>query len=299
MMAFKEDFKRGESLSRYIADNFFKYHFKTWQYIEDINIQKTKHIDYVCIDKDNFACFAEVKTEKKYTGNLVYEIYSDLANRKTGWGPLCEATWLFYYFQSYKLFVINFYKFKKIAETENFKITTTNRDKYKVSQIKLIPVKYLLEHMELNKDIFVYNENRGLCRTCCNSNSCDTLCNEVESYLSYGNSDNYLFSEINNISDDALEFYANKHIDFTEDKFLDGLFPSPEKILREIEREELEGRLHQLMQTELTPNERKILKLYFWDNRTQDEISRMLKISQPTVSRIISTCLEKLKGIRE
>jgi RNA polymerase sigma factor (sigma-70 family) len=298
-MSFKEDFKHGENLSKYIADNFFKYHFKSWEYIDDVKVQKSKHIDYVCIGKDNIACFAEVKTEKKYTGNLVYEVYSDLANKKKGWGPLSEATWLFYYFQSYKLFVINYSKFKEIAESQNFKITLTNRDKYKVSQIKLVPVNYLLENLDINKDIFVYSENRGLCKTCPRVPYCDTLCPEAENYLSYNCSDNYLFSEINNISNESLEYLANKNIDFTEDKFLDELFPPPEKILKEIEREELEAKLQQLIQTKLNANEKRIIKMYFWESRTQDEISRILKISQPTVSRIISTCLDKLKEIRE
>ena len=59
----------------------------------------------------------------------------------------------------------------------------------------------------------------------------------------------------------------------------------PEDPKRARLRAELVAALTELVATRLTPHQRRIVELYFYEGRTQQEIAADLRISQQTVSR--------------
>jgi len=71
------------------------------------------------------------------------------------------------------------------------------------------------------------------------------------------------------------------------------------RVDEEIERFERRARLNQALQS-LTPRERKIIELRFFDNLSQTQVAKQLNISQMHVSRLQQRALAKLRGaVRE
>lgn len=50
-------------------------------------------------------------------------------------------------------------------------------------------------------------------------------------------------------------------------------------------KEEALGQIRDLIQTKLTPKQRQIVEMYFYDNKTQQEIAKELGINQQVVSK--------------
>ncbi len=64
-------------------------------------------------------------------------------------------------------------------------------------------------------------------------------------------------------------------------------------------RERLRRNLRRAMKRELTPRQREILALYFFENRSMTEIGRMLDINKSTVSRCLHRGQERLRRCLE
>lgn len=71
--------------------------------------------------------------------------------------------------------------------------------------------------------------------------------------------------------------------------FLEQLLISPEDEQINLEKEQLRqeavDRIKELIQTQLTPRQCQIIEMYFYENKTQQEIAEMLGINQQVVSK--------------
>jgi RNA polymerase sigma factor (sigma-70 family) len=71
--------------------------------------------------------------------------------------------------------------------------------------------------------------------------------------------------------------------------FLEELTKTPEDIQddeqKEILKQEAVDLIKQLIQTDITPKQRQIVELYFYENKSQQEIAETLNISQQVVSK--------------
>ena len=75
----------------------------------------------------------------------------------------------------------------------------------------------------------------------------------------------------------------------TEPDFLEKLLRTPEDEQLEIEQEKLKQnaveQIRELIETKLTPKQRSVVELYFFEDKTQQEIAKELGINQQVVSK--------------
>jgi len=60
---------------------------------------------------------------------------------------------------------------------------------------------------------------------------------------------------------------------------------------------EMQEEIMELLDKVLTERQREVIKMYFWEGMTQNEIANKLNIQQNTVSQIITNSLENLRNI--
>jgi RNA polymerase sigma factor (sigma-70 family) len=74
-----------------------------------------------------------------------------------------------------------------------------------------------------------------------------------------------------------------------EPDFVERLFITPEDERLDLEKAQLKqealDQIHELISTRLTAQQRRIVEMYFYENKTQQEIAEMLGINQQVVSK--------------
>ncbi|MBV7334200.1 sigma-70 family RNA polymerase sigma factor [Chloroflexi bacterium TSY] len=75
----------------------------------------------------------------------------------------------------------------------------------------------------------------------------------------------------------------------TEPDFLESILRSPEDDQREREQEQVKQaavtQIRELIETQLTAKQRRVVELYFYEDKTQQEIAKELGINQQVVSK--------------
>ena len=69
--------------------------------------------------------------------------------------------------------------------------------------------------------------------------------------------------------------------------------PTPDE---KVVENEIYANLHNAIST-LEPNKQKIVYLYFFENKTMEQIAEILNVQKPAISKQISRILEKLKKV--
>lgn len=90
----------------------------------------------------------------------------------------------------------------------------------------------------------------------------------------------------------SLDEYLEQGIDVRMDNKASSHYDQPEKVM---EKQELKGMLEQALET-LTENERKVIVLYYYEEMTLKEISRILEVSESRVSQLHTKSLQKMKN---
>lgn len=74
-----------------------------------------------------------------------------------------------------------------------------------------------------------------------------------------------------------------------EPDFVERLFITPEDERLDLEKAQLKQKaldqIHELISTRLTVQQRRVVEMYFYENKTQQEIAEMLGINQQVVSK--------------
>lgn len=89
----------------------------------------------------------------------------------------------------------------------------------------------------------------------------------------------------------SLNEYVEQGNDISSDKGLGGGFDTPEKV---IEKSELKEMLTQALEL-LTEKEKKVILLYYYEDLTLKEISRILEVSESRISQLHTKALQKMK----
>lgn len=90
----------------------------------------------------------------------------------------------------------------------------------------------------------------------------------------------------------SLDEYLEQGSDIRMDTSVSSHFLQPEKAL---EREELKELLIQSLEI-LTENEKKVITLYYYEELTLKEISRILEVSESRISQLHTKALQKMKN---
>lgn len=89
----------------------------------------------------------------------------------------------------------------------------------------------------------------------------------------------------------SLNEYVEQGNDISSDKGLGGGFDTPERV---IEKSELKEMLAQALEL-LTEKEKKVILLYYYEDLTLKEISRILEVSESRISQLHTKALQKMK----
>lgn len=89
----------------------------------------------------------------------------------------------------------------------------------------------------------------------------------------------------------SLNEYLEQGNDISSDKGMSSGFDTPEGV---IERSELKDMLEQALEL-LTEKEKKVILLYYYEELTLKEISRVLEVSESRVSQLHTKALQKMK----
>ena len=89
----------------------------------------------------------------------------------------------------------------------------------------------------------------------------------------------------------SLNEYLEQGNDIASDKGMSSGFDTPEGV---IERSELKNMLEQALEL-LTEKEKKVILLYYYEELTLKEISRVLEVSESRVSQLHTKALQKMK----
>lgn len=89
----------------------------------------------------------------------------------------------------------------------------------------------------------------------------------------------------------SLNEYVEQGNDISSDKGLGGGFDTPERV---IEKSELKEMLAQALEL-LTEKEKKVIHLYYYEDLTLKEISRILEVSESRISQLHTKALQKMK----
>lgn len=95
--------------------------------------------------------------------------------------------------------------------------------------------------------------------------------------------------KVNNIV--SLNEYIEQGSDIPSDKNTTGGFESPESV---IEKSELKEMLEEALEL-LTEKEKKVVLLYYYEDLTLKEISRVLEVSESRISQLHTKALQKMK----
>lgn len=95
--------------------------------------------------------------------------------------------------------------------------------------------------------------------------------------------------KVNNIV--SLNEYVEQGSDIPSDKNTTGGFESPESV---IEKSELKEMLEEALEL-LTEKEKKVVLLYYYEDLTLKEISRVLEVSESRISQLHTKALQKMK----
>ncbi len=95
--------------------------------------------------------------------------------------------------------------------------------------------------------------------------------------------------KVNNIV--SLNEYVEQGSDIPSDKNVTGGFESPEAV---IEKSELKEMLEEALEL-LTEKEKKVVLLYYYEELTLKEISRVLEVSESRISQLHTKALQKMK----
>ena len=115
---------------------------------------------------------------------------------------------------------------------------------------------------------------------------------EIAAYI--GISENELSDWLNQAKADnmvSLNEYVEQGNDISSDKGLGGGFDTPERV---IEKSELKEMLAQALEL-LTEKEKKVILLYYYEDLTLKEISRILEVSESRISQLHTKALQKMK----
>ena len=115
---------------------------------------------------------------------------------------------------------------------------------------------------------------------------------EIAAYI--GISENELSDWQNQAKADnmvSLNEYVEQGNDISSDKGLGGGFDTPERV---IEKSELKEMLAQSLEL-LTEKEKKVILLYYYEDLTLKEISRILEVSESRISQLHTKALQKMK----
>ena len=115
---------------------------------------------------------------------------------------------------------------------------------------------------------------------------------EIAAYI--GISENELSDWQNQAKADnmvSLNEYVEQGNDISSDKGLGGGFDTPERV---IEKSELKEMLAQALEL-LTEKEKKVILLYYYEDLTLKEISRILEVSESRISQLHTKALQKMK----
>ena len=115
---------------------------------------------------------------------------------------------------------------------------------------------------------------------------------EIAAYI--GISENELSDWQNQAKADnmvSLNEYVEQGNDISSDKGLGGGFDTPERV---IEKSELKEMLAQALEL-LTEKEKKVILLYYYEDLTLKEISRILEVSESRISQLHTKALKKMK----
>ena len=115
---------------------------------------------------------------------------------------------------------------------------------------------------------------------------------EIAAYI--GISENELSDWQNQAKADnmvSLNEYVEQGNDISSDKGLGGGFDTPERV---IEKSELKEMLAQALEL-LTETEKKVILLYYYEDLTLKEISRILEVSESRISQLHTKALQKMK----
>lgn len=89
----------------------------------------------------------------------------------------------------------------------------------------------------------------------------------------------------------SLNEYVEQGSDISSDKSSTGSFEAPEAV---IEKSELKEMLEQALEL-LTEKEKKVILLYYYEDLTLKEISRVLEVSESRISQLHTKALQKMK----
>ena len=115
---------------------------------------------------------------------------------------------------------------------------------------------------------------------------------EIAAYI--GISENELSDWQNQAKADnmvSLNEYVEQGNDISSDKGLGGGFDTPERV---IEKSELKEMLAQALEL-LTEKEKKVILLYYYEDLTLKEISRILEVSESRIWQLHTKALQKMK----
>ena len=115
---------------------------------------------------------------------------------------------------------------------------------------------------------------------------------EIAAYI--GISENELSDWQNQAKADnkvSINEYVEQGNDISSDKGLGGGFDTPERV---IEKSELKEMLAQALEL-LTEKEKKVILLYYYEDLTLKEISRILEVSESRISQLHTKALQKMK----
>ncbi len=90
----------------------------------------------------------------------------------------------------------------------------------------------------------------------------------------------------------SLDEYLEQGIEVRMDNKASSHYDQPEKVM---EKQELKVMLEQALEM-LTENERKVIVLYYYEEMTLKEISRILEVSESRVSQLHTKSLQKMKN---
>ena len=95
--------------------------------------------------------------------------------------------------------------------------------------------------------------------------------------------------KVNNVV--SLNEYVEQGSDIPSDKNTTGGFETPESV---IEKTELKEKLQEVLEL-LTEKEKKVVLLYYYEELTLKEISRVLEVSESRISQLHTKALQKMK----
>lgn len=84
------------------------------------------------------------------------------------------------------------------------------------------------------------------------------------------------------------------HMDFEGEAFIDPNFNLEERFIKEFEKEALMKAID-----ELKPAQKRVIMMFYFENKTQAEIASLLGVSQSAVSQRITTAEKNLKKLSQ